>query len=228
MSFWSSSLFSKWAEDVADTCDHPIDRAKDNDPSPSPLPIPATSSPSSRFPRSTSSRRPRYGRQSSFQTMHHYMSMWKTLVPPSQNSILVPSKEPQHRKETRPTPTESDIDDQVDIVVVDRCWASQPDTSRTSAAMSTVSLDQETSGASTFGGASVRISSLRHGVRHLIARILHFFHPVYDNPEREALYQHGVWEQHKYLALWGSLFFVVNWVLGISFVQPPLVLADKV
>jgi len=46
--------------------------------------------------------------------------------------------------------------------------------------------------------------------------------------ETEAHYQREQWAESKSLALWASVFFIVNWILATVFIPSPAVLADKV
>lgn len=57
--------------------------------------------------------------------------------------------------------------------------------------------------------------------------IFDFFSSGFDNAESEAHYRKENWFIRKPLALWSSVFLVINWTLGIAFIQRPLNQLDE-
>ncbi|TDL26135.1 hypothetical protein BD410DRAFT_784176 [Rickenella mellea] len=57
---------------------------------------------------------------------------------------------------------------------------------------------------------------------------LDFFRTRYHDDTEEAHYQKELWFTSKPLAIWSSLFFVLNWVLGCILLQTPFPLPDKI
>ncbi|KAF9269218.1 hypothetical protein L218DRAFT_953768 [Marasmius fiardii PR-910] len=117
--------------------------------------------------------------------------------------------------------------DEIDEVVVDRLW-SQPTSVRSSAASVTASFrsteapgDDRESHLSLYNPASV----VRWRIWHYI---FHFFSPKFDDKRVEADFRREDWAQSKRLALVSSFFFIVNWVLGVAFIQTPVVLGDQI
>ncbi|KAG7094130.1 hypothetical protein E1B28_007742 [Marasmius oreades] len=119
--------------------------------------------------------------------------------------------------------------DEIDEVVVDRQW-SQPTSVQSSAASVTSSFysarKSENEGEcdpwlSTYNPASF--------IRWRIWRwILHFFSPQFDDKRVETEYLREDWLQSKRLALVASIFFIVNWILGVTLIQTPVVLGDQI
>ncbi|KAF9466155.1 hypothetical protein BDZ94DRAFT_249341 [Collybia nuda] len=63
---------------------------------------------------------------------------------------------------------------------------------------------------------------------HICLYLMEFFSSRFPDPKLEADHQKEVWGQSKRLALWASTFFIANWVLGVAFIQGPVVLSDKI
>jgi hypothetical protein len=60
------------------------------------------------------------------------------------------------------------------------------------------------------------------------SNFVEFFSSRFPDPEVEADYRKDMCEQVAPLKFWTSLFFITNWVLEISFVPKPVILADKI
>jgi osomolarity two-component system sensor histidine kinase SLN1 len=58
--------------------------------------------------------------------------------------------------------------------------------------------------------------------------LMEYFSSRFPDPKLEADHQKEVWGQSKRLALWASTFFIANWILGVAFIQGPIVLSDKI
>jgi hypothetical protein len=121
----------------------------------------------------------------------------------------------------------------VDEVVVDRSWSEEFASSAVSDASSAKSLraepteegDEHVHGRTRhFWSACIPVFILKWG---LWSRAKGFFNPHFGEPT-ETHYRAEVWAESKRLALWASVFFISNWILGASFIATPLVLADKV
>lgn len=132
----------------------------------------------------------------------------------------------------------SDDDDEtcgeVDEVVVDRSWADELESDASSI------LDEAGSQHSTATSASwLHLPTPRGGFwarnRYLMLLRFKIWHPLweflsprFEDDETEAQYQKEVWAQSKGLAIWSSLFFIINWILGTIFIPKPIVLGDKI
>ncbi|EJD07512.1 uncharacterized protein FOMMEDRAFT_150045 [Fomitiporia mediterranea MF3/22] len=55
-----------------------------------------------------------------------------------------------------------------------------------------------------------------------------FFSSPFHSQKSEERYRREIWFQSKPLALWSSLFFVINWVLGCALVPKPFTIADTI
>ncbi|KZS94496.1 hypothetical protein SISNIDRAFT_453422 [Sistotremastrum niveocremeum HHB9708] len=62
----------------------------------------------------------------------------------------------------------------------------------------------------------------------LVPTVHTFFQPRYHEADAERAYRREIWYQSKTLAIYSSLFFVLNWLLGIALVAKPFALADKI
>ena len=134
----------------------------------------------------------------------------------------------------------------VDEVVVDKAWWNQPDHhEQTSATQSEVeySSPEKSGGSNQFGGSGsggrdspipkpegfwglcLPLMLLRWRVW---PAILGFFTDSSFEEKAEAHYRKEIWFSSKPLALWSSLFYIVNWVLGCALVPKPFVTADNI
>ncbi|THV02531.1 hypothetical protein K435DRAFT_653306 [Dendrothele bispora CBS 962.96] len=59
-------------------------------------------------------------------------------------------------------------------------------------------------------------------------RVKQFFNSRFKDKEVEMEYRAEDWAHSKRLALWASVFFLMNWIFGAAFIATPAVLADKV
>lgn len=134
----------------------------------------------------------------------------------------------------------------VDEVVVDSAWWNHSEHhERTSATPSEVgySSPEKSGGSNHFGGSAsagrespipkpegfwglcLPLTLLRWRVW---PAILGFFtNPFYD-AKAEEHYRKEIWFSSKSLALWSSLFYIVNWVLGCALVPKPFTLGDNI
>ncbi|TFK71432.1 hypothetical protein BDN72DRAFT_837652 [Pluteus cervinus] len=123
--------------------------------------------------------------------------------------------------------------DEVDEVVVDRSWFEEPKSSAHSDAdevgshRSHASVD-ELPFQPTRSGFWTRNSTLIFLRWRLWPNLMEFFSSRFADPQLEEAYQREEWAQTKGLSLWSSLFFIINWLLGVVFIQTPVVLADKI
>ncbi|KAL0576238.1 hypothetical protein V5O48_005748 [Marasmius crinis-equi] len=122
--------------------------------------------------------------------------------------------------------------DEIDEVVVDRLW-SQPTSAQASVYGDESSVDSdsdsEKSSSGVYGEIRKSTSKPLAIIRWQIwPSIQHFFSPRFDDPKAEKEYQNEDWLQSKRLALVSSMFFIVNWILGVTLIQSPVVLGDQI
>ncbi|KAF8997922.1 hypothetical protein BDQ17DRAFT_1362850 [Cyathus striatus] len=127
--------------------------------------------------------------------------------------------------------------DPVDEVVVDRVWSEEV---RTSTTHSELGGSPEKSGSHPVGATSDHESVLPEGIwgsstpliiiRYRIwPAILGFFSTRFIDEASERHYAQEDWFLKKSLALWASVWLIVNWVLGCAFIpHNPVVNMDKV
>ncbi|KAK0202522.1 hypothetical protein DFS33DRAFT_1263543 [Desarmillaria ectypa] len=124
--------------------------------------------------------------------------------------------------------------DEIDEIVVDRCWSEEYASSSHSS-----DVADSTSGFGEFEERDSISASHQVGfwasckplifIRWRLWRCLRdFFDPHFENPVVELDYQKEVWEVSKSLALWASIFFIVNWLMAVLSIPTPTVLADKI
>ncbi|KAK7056448.1 hypothetical protein VNI00_003003 [Paramarasmius palmivorus] len=132
-----------------------------------------------------------------------------------------------------------ELPDEIDEIVVDRLW-SQP-TSRQSSEngdvddddSSTCSSIHTTNDGSSFNSQGARILESPYNPYNFVRwtfwpKLYHFFSPRFEDRDMEADYRREDWQQSKRLALVASVFFLVNWILGMSTIATPVVLADQI
>ncbi|KZP17575.1 hypothetical protein FIBSPDRAFT_920629 [Athelia psychrophila] len=154
---------------------------------------------------------------------------------PSTSSVMADSSAngSYHR---RPPPDEG-LDEDVDEVVVDRAWSEDI---KSSVAHSETggspeksdghhppgtSVDHESIVQHGFWGIWTPLAILRWRVYPLL---MEFFSSSFFDQDAEAHYRKENWFMRKSLALWSALFFVINWVLGVSFISHTPQLIDKI
>ncbi|KAJ7580197.1 hypothetical protein C8J56DRAFT_962513 [Mycena floridula] len=212
MSFWSNSL-SKWAADVAASSLHQPERAAEDTDS-FDLPSPVVQKPISR--------------PSRWRRFQNYLRTPSTIIVTEHPMKDIEAPE-QGKKNIGVKPEEAEENpDLVDVIVVDRSWTDQSEP--------TASDDDEQSSIPSVGLAPER--SFAHDVhavgtlpalrRRILPALNAFLNPRFASPAAEADYQRELWVTSKPLALFGAVFFISNWVLGVIFVQKPLVTADKI
>lgn len=127
-----------------------------------------------------------------------------------------------------------DVDDYVDEVVVDRSWLTDDRKSSLD-----LDLDSDVVSIKSFHsqpglpadlvgqppGRDGHIWTLRS---YIWFYLVEFFSSRFSDPEIEAGYRADMCGEFTPLKFWTSLFFIVNWVLEISFLSKPVVLADKI
>ncbi|KAI5122480.1 hypothetical protein M0805_001390 [Coniferiporia weirii] len=134
-------------------------------------------------------------------------------------------------------------DKSVDVVVVDRSWGrsltgsdmseddSGPDRGTTDhfdhgGTMSSGGRESPTkSRAGGFWGLCLLLTIARY---RLWPMAVEFFSARFYEKKAEEHYRKEIWFQSKPLALWSSLFFVINWILGCALVPKPFTLADNI
>lgn len=155
---------------------------------------------------------------------------------PSTSSILDGSTvDGSHRM---PEPPPGEPDDEVDEVVVDRVWFEEQN--NISAETESVTPgdrfgDNPTGGTNTdreslavmegFWAKSAFLIFLRWGVW---PALLGFFRLRFVDEKLEAQYFRESWFFRKTLALFCSVFFVGNWILGVAFHLRPVSLIEKI
>lgn len=170
---------------------------------------------------------------------------------PSTSSVMADSSNngSYHR---RPQPDDG-IDEDVDEVVVDRQWSEDL---KSSVAHSEAGGSPEKSDGHHPPGTSIDHESIEHhgfwGLWTPLAILrwriyplfIEFFSSSFFDPVAEVQYRKENWFMRKVrlsvistlqpltllqsLALWSSVFFIINWVLGVSFISHPSLLIDKI
>ncbi|KAE9405360.1 hypothetical protein BT96DRAFT_916091 [Gymnopus androsaceus JB14] len=244
MSLWTHSASSKWAEDVAmasmrNGTDERSSKSLD-------LPLPVTQKqPSSTNIDSSIAKRIRSSKVYSKGTKV-FRRIRKIVSAPSPGTVVRESLgDIQHAladddnagcivEDITSVPVDASGDEMVDEVIVDRSWndvsvktslkskAPSESDDKTSADFSRVSnIPEELQTPTKRPAALVWLGMLyRHGN--------HFFNPRFMDPHKEESYQRENWAHGKRLALWASVFFIMNWVLGAALIPTPAVLADKI
>ncbi|KAK0466941.1 uncharacterized protein EV420DRAFT_655987 [Desarmillaria tabescens] len=214
MSFWSKAHSSKWAEDVAN--------AGSNDKTISgTLPIPVLSTPRARQ---------RTILKPFKALLKHFR---RRLAPPTSRSMMDALDQAVNYPLDLSPPLE-DEKDEIDEIVVDRCWSEEYASSSHSS-----DVADSTSGFGEFEERNSTSASHRAGfwasckplvfIRWRLWRCLRdFFDPRFENPVVELDYEKEVWEVSKSLALWASIFFIGNWLMAVLSIPTPTVLADKI
>ncbi|KAI0246901.1 hypothetical protein BJV78DRAFT_91293 [Lactifluus subvellereus] len=131
-------------------------------------------------------------------------------------------------------------DGEVDEVVVDRKWSD--DNNKSSVSLSDEqdlshdksghitgpgpSTDRDShTGASGFWGLCTPLIILRWRV---FPAIVDFFSPKFLNLKSELHYVKENWFMRKSLAIWSSLFLVINWTVNVALIPGPVLLIDKI
>uniref|UniRef100_A0A0W0EWA4 histidine kinase n=1 Tax=Moniliophthora roreri TaxID=221103 RepID=A0A0W0EWA4_MONRR len=122
---------------------------------------------------------------------------------------------------------------EIDEIVVDRLW-SQP-TSRQSSENGDASSTHSSicsADRTTFQSQNAWILESPYNPYNFVRwrfwpKLYHFFSPRFADNAMEADYRREDWQQSKRLALVASVFFLVNWILGMSTIAKPVVLADQ-
>ncbi|EPQ56119.1 hypothetical protein GLOTRDRAFT_74634 [Gloeophyllum trabeum ATCC 11539] len=142
----------------------------------------------------------------------------------------------------RPFPGKSetfDDDGTVDEVVVDRAWSEEI---KSSATQSEHGGSPEKTGSHQQGGTNTDHESFiphpdgfwAYATPLIILRwrvwpaITGFFDLSFFDERSEQHYRKENWFVKKPLAIWASLFYVLNWALALGLIPGPLVLADKI
>ncbi|KAF8270639.1 hypothetical protein EI94DRAFT_1770739 [Lactarius quietus] len=123
---------------------------------------------------------------------------------------------------------------EVDEVVVDRNWSEDT--------MSSVSLSEKSISPGKVGSHSADHDSVAVHTGgfwglctplivlrwRLFPAIINFFSPKFPNEKSELHYIKENWFMRKRLAIWSSLFLIVNWVVNTLLVLGPVLLVDKI
>ncbi|KAI0042739.1 hypothetical protein FA95DRAFT_1598309 [Auriscalpium vulgare] len=130
-------------------------------------------------------------------------------------------------------------DDEVDEVVVDRNWSEEM---KSSVSQSDMGDTPERPSSHAVGGASTDHDSVAIHAEgfwgmwtpFIIIRwriwpaVAQFFSLRFLDERAESYYVKESWFMRKSLALWSTVFLIVNWLLGTIFIPTPRVLYDKV
>lgn len=217
MSFWSKAHSSKWAEDVANagSNDNAISRTGT-------LPVPVIS-------------KPRTTKRTMLKPFKAFLKHFRRrLAPPTSRSMMDALDQAMNQPHDL-SPSLEDEKDEIDEIVVDRCWSEE----YASSSHSSDVADSTSGFGETFEERDSTSASHRAGfwascrplifIRWRLWRYLQdFFNPRFENPVVELDYEKEVWEVSKSLALWASIFFIVNWLMAVLSIPTPTVLADKV
>jgi len=142
---------------------------------------------------------------------------------------------------TRPATTTDDEKEEVDEIVVDRAWSEEIKSSVAHSEAGVVASPEKSNGHYQPAETSVDHESLQHyeGFWALSSPLVfirwrcwplvkEFFTSRFFDQKAEERYQKENWFMRKPVALWSSVFFIINWVLGCAFIAHPLVLIDKI
>ncbi|KAG5654168.1 hypothetical protein H0H81_006550 [Sphagnurus paluster] len=196
--------------------------------SPSQLPLPVTHAPP---PRQSKTRNP----------IHVITSRWKWFT--GKHQVVLPSRDrpsqsglPQPVQDTVLREREVELEEVVvDEVVVDRSWSDDvpmdPDSESDDGSISNYSMCNT----NVIPGLVLRPAAPADDKprwtlcwHFLWIHTMAFFSSKFSDAQIEADFQKEVWQESKPLALWASAFFIANWTLGTTFIQGPIVLADKI
>ncbi|KAK0239193.1 hypothetical protein EDD85DRAFT_1022584 [Armillaria nabsnona] len=217
MSFWSKAHSSKWAEDVANagSNDNAISRTGT-------LPVPVIS-------------KPRTTKRTMLKPFKTFLKHFRRrLAPPTSRSMMDALDQAMNQPHDL-SPSLEDEKDEIDEIVVDRCWSEE----YASSSHSSDVVDSTSGFGEIFEERDSTSASHRAGfwascrplifIRWRLWRYLQdFFNPRFENPVVELDYEKEVWEVSKNLALWASIFFIVNWLMAVLSIPTPTVLADKI
>ncbi|KAI0296554.1 hypothetical protein B0F90DRAFT_1636279 [Multifurca ochricompacta] len=127
---------------------------------------------------------------------------------------------------------------EVDEVIVDRNWSDD--------IKSSVSLSEQNISLDRSGGLPIALSTDRDSVAmhtngfwslctpliilrwRLFPAIINFFSPKFPNKKSELHYVKENWFMHKSLAIWSSIFLLVNWAVNTALIPGPILLIDKI
>jgi osomolarity two-component system sensor histidine kinase SLN1 len=159
---------------------------------------------------------------------------------------------------TRPATTTDDEKEEVDEIVVDRTWSEEIKSSVAHSEAGMAASPEKSNGHHQPAETSVDHESLQHyeGFWALSSPlvfirwrcwplVMEFFASRFFDQKSEERYQKENWFMRKVcvwqrsgfpslilspqpIALWSSVFFIINWVLGCAFIAHPLVLIDKI
>ncbi|KAJ6518948.1 histidine kinase [Mycena sanguinolenta] len=125
--------------------------------------------------------------------------------------------------------------DEVDEVVVDRLWSDDNfETDSDSDAAETASSRHGDQSDTQVDPLDVPLEGvwayppLAFCRTQIWPRIQKFYMPRFEDADEERLFQKEVWGQGKRPSLWASVFFVANCIIGLTTIEEPIVLADKI
>ncbi|KAK0214829.1 hypothetical protein IW262DRAFT_1403139 [Armillaria fumosa] len=217
MSFWSKAHSFKWAEDVANagSNDNAISRTGT-------LPVPVIS-------------KPRTTKMTMLKPFKAFLKHFRRrLAPPTSRSMMDALDQAVNQPHDL-SPSLKDEKDEIDEIVVDRCWSEEyassshsSDVADSSSGFEEIFQERDDTSASHRAGFWASCRPLIF-IRWRLWRYLQdFFNPRFENPVVELDYEKEVWEVSKSLALWASIFFIVNWLMAVLSIPTPTVLADKI
>ncbi|KAF5351377.1 hypothetical protein D9758_008036 [Tetrapyrgos nigripes] len=235
MSFWSPSASSKWAEDVAMASVNDRKASAKSRPVDLPVPITQTQPPPKTLP----------GRViSSIKSLCSQLNsgVRERLATPSTGNFVVHEnlrgralglKEDDDLE--APKRLQGD-DEEVDEVVVDLLWMNSAKASSASDDGDSTSTSHSELQRELFTPASYPRQSGFGVLRMpwLFSRavvwplVKQFFDSRFKDRDVEMEYRKEDWVHSKRLALWASIFFILNWIFGAIFIPAPAVLADKI
>ncbi|KAF7356453.1 hypothetical protein MVEN_00978400 [Mycena venus] len=121
--------------------------------------------------------------------------------------------------------------DELDEVVVDRSWAEDKFETETNSDAAETASSHDPSVTDVDPDVPLRGLWALKPIAFIRTRmwpvIKSFYMPRFEEAE-ERLYQKEVWGQAKRPSLWASVFFIASCILGITTIQSPVVLADKI
>ncbi|KAG5653606.1 hypothetical protein H0H81_011978 [Sphagnurus paluster] len=158
---------------------------------------------------------------------------------PSSSSLIGESTGGSTNNTRRTEVVLGDDDETVDEVVVDRVWSDDMDI-KTSITHSEHGGSPEKSGGShPVGPSTSEHEILQEGFWNTFSPIVfirwrlwpaisEIFNSNFADPKSEAHYAQENWFIKKSLALWASLWFILNWILGCIFAKPLFQMPDKI
>lgn len=158
---------------------------------------------------------------------------------PSSSSLIGESTGGSTNNTRRTEVVLGDDDETVDEVVVDRMWSDDMDI-KTSITHSEHGGSPEKSGGShPVGPSTSEHEILQEGFWNTFSPIVfirwrlwpaisEIFNSNFADPKSEAHYAQENWFIKKSLALWASLWFILNWILGCIFAKPLFQMPDKI